>query len=299
MIVIAEKYGLMCNRIMTYANIMAFAIEHNLTVYNPSFDEYCHLFPNTNRGMFARFPMRSRSRASGRRSKHLWFRGFNLFARLNKRLKILPAIDIGWRDSLHLDDEASCTAILRSRSLVFLSGMYFLDGSHLRKHAADVKEYFRPSQERQGNVDRLIQKAREDVDVLVGFHVRQGDYADFCNGIYHYSNDEYRELMRSVVKLFDGRRVRFLICSNEKQDLAFYQGLLCCLGTGDVIEDLYSLAGCDYIVAPPSTYSGWASFFGDVPRFVVNYKQEEMNGLCRTPMELDRFAVVETFADHS
>ncbi|HAX17707.1 MAG TPA: hypothetical protein DCY00_03825 [Actinobacteria bacterium] len=37
------------------------------------------------------------------------------------------------------------------------------------------------------------------------------------------------------------------------------------------IEDLYSLALCDYIFGPPSTFSMWASFYGEVPlRFITN-----------------------------
>jgi hypothetical protein len=29
--------------------------------------------------------------------------------------------------------------------------------------------------------------------------------------------------------------------------------------------DLYSLARCDYVFGPPSTYSQWASFYGNKP----------------------------------
>lgn len=31
------------------------------------------------------------------------------------------------------------------------------------------------------------------------------------------------------------------------------------------IEDLYALSKCDYIFGPPSTFSMWASFYGEVP----------------------------------
>ena len=33
----------------------------------------------------------------------------------------------------------------------------------------------------------------------------------------------------------------------------------------DGITDLYALSKCDYIIGPPSSYSQWASFIGDVP----------------------------------
>ena len=37
------------------------------------------------------------------------------------------------------------------------------------------------------------------------------------------------------------------------------------LGPGSVVGDLYALARCDYIMGPPSTYTQWASFYGNHP----------------------------------
>ena len=31
------------------------------------------------------------------------------------------------------------------------------------------------------------------------------------------------------------------------------------------MSDLYALAGCDYILGPPGTFSQWASFYGEKP----------------------------------
>jgi hypothetical protein len=31
------------------------------------------------------------------------------------------------------------------------------------------------------------------------------------------------------------------------------------------VGDLYALARCDYIMGPPSTYTQWASFYGNRP----------------------------------
>ena len=35
--------------------------------------------------------------------------------------------------------------------------------------------------------------------------------------------------------------------------------------TGHLIEDLYCLAKCDYLMGPNSTYTSWASIYGNVP----------------------------------
>jgi hypothetical protein len=31
------------------------------------------------------------------------------------------------------------------------------------------------------------------------------------------------------------------------------------------VEDLYAFAGCDLLVGPPSTFTAWAAFYGEVP----------------------------------
>ena len=62
-------------------------------------------------------------------------------------------------------------------------------------------------------------------------------------------------------------------------------------GPGTEIGDLYSLAACDYIIGPPSTYTQWASFYGQVPRFVHNRKYEEKSGMVRMSPTHSNFTV--------
>ena len=35
--------------------------------------------------------------------------------------------------------------------------------------------------------------------------------------------------------------------------------------TGPAVHDLHTLAACDYLIGPPSTFSQWASFSGNTP----------------------------------
>ncbi len=36
-------------------------------------------------------------------------------------------------------------------------------------------------------------------------------------------------------------------------------------GPGHIIQDMYAMAEADLLIGPPSTYTGWASFYGNVP----------------------------------
>ena len=43
------------------------------------------------------------------------------------------------------------------------------------------------------------------------------------------------------------------------------QDLKCFSGPRTVIGDLIALSKCDLILGPPSTFSGWAAWYGKVP----------------------------------
>jgi hypothetical protein len=49
MLVISRKSGQLGNRLLLFANFMAYAIENNYTVINPAFDEYAQFFKSTSK----------------------------------------------------------------------------------------------------------------------------------------------------------------------------------------------------------------------------------------------------------
>ena len=71
--------------------------------------------------------------------------------------------------------------------------------------------------------------------------------------------------MNSVVKLFYRKNFKFFIGSNIPQNPSLFYNFNCGFGSGHLVEDIYALAECDYVVGPPSSYTMWASFYGDQP----------------------------------
>jgi len=67
--------------------------------------------------------------------------------------------------------------------------------------------------------------------------------------------------MNSVVRLFEGKKIKFLICSNIPQNPSLFDNFNCGFDRRHLIEDMYALAECDYVVGPPSSYTMWASFY--------------------------------------
>lgn len=155
--------------------------------------------------------------------------------------------------------------LVTGRRLLCIQGWAFRTRRYLLPHADAIRQYFRPVPEREAAVERLISAARAGTDCLVGVHIRHGDYATFCGGKYFYPLHQYHEVMKQIERLLAPRRVRFLVCSNTSPPASAFSGRDVLMGTGHLVEDLYALARCDYLVGPPSTFSLWASFYGQVP----------------------------------
>ena len=122
-----------------------------------------------------------------------------------------------------------------------------------------------------------MESVRRDSDIVVGVHIRHGDYATFMDGRYFYSLQQYANAMHQIVDQLPGRRVSFLVCSNSAFTPGDFAGLNVTPGPGHLVEDMYALAETDFMFGPPSTYTGWASFYGDKPRSVMETADEPMD----------------------
>jgi hypothetical protein len=264
-VVVASKYGRLGNRLFVYANVVAAAEEHGFEVWNPSFDEYAPLFPATAGDPLCRYPAR-RSRLPAR-CRGFAFQGCRALAEAAARAsavrRVVQVVRLGSGEELDLSDAAFVRAA-RHRT-VLVQGWLLRDAPSLARHADTVRAHFRPFGRDAAEAQQTIQLARRGVEVLVGLHVRRGDYASFEGGRYFWSNTTYGQLARSAVALFPGRRVRVLVCSDEPVHTHGWAGVDVASGPGGVVTDLLVLAACDLLLGPPSTFTAWASFYGGVP----------------------------------
>ena len=129
-----------------------------------------------------------------------------------------------------------------------------------------VRELFSPSDKVKKDVDEQFTNIRSDFDIIVGVHIRRGDYLQYHKGMFYYTNDKYWEVMTQMKKIYAPKKICFIICSNEVIDLNAFKEIDCqCIKIASAVHDLYALSKVDYIIGPPSTFSKWASFIGDVP----------------------------------
>lgn len=274
MIVVAKKYGQLGNRLYLSAHLMAAGIEHGVDVANPCFAEYAHLFPATSRDLWCRL---SREHLHAE-SPAVQAPSLNKRRRLSWTVANLAKV---WKSvgsnrwPFHIlqlsNDEAydlastEFASLAQSERHVLVRGWLYRSERLLQKHADRIREFYEIASHHRELVDHKIERCRQSSDVVIGIHIRQGDYKTFLGGRYYYTNEQYADVMRSAREQLSGQRVSFLVCGNGQFSASDFGDLDVHVGPGHMVEDMYALAETDALIGPPSTFTGWASFYGQTP----------------------------------
>ena len=138
------------------------------------------------------------------------------------------------------------------------------------KHIVEIKKIFTPSIQITQSVETIFEKIKTTNKIICGVHLRFGDYKTFQGGKYYFSKQQYHSKILELKASFPEKDVAFFISSNEKIDLSEFTECHCfTIPDGNPIKDLYGLSLSDYIIGPPSTFSGWASYYGNTPIYFI------------------------------
>jgi hypothetical protein len=162
--------------------------------------------------------------------------------------------------------------------LRFKKGWYTMDDiRYLAQTKKELRYIFRPRQEITEKAERIMAEIRQEADMVIGVHIRHGDYKTFKGGRYYYTLEEFHDFMLRIQGLYKNHRVAFFISSNEPFGTNVFKGCKCYRfgkePSGDIL-DLHTLSLCDRIIGPWSTYSRWASFIGEVPLCFIKDKEQ-------------------------
>jgi len=246
--VIYNAWGQMGNRLWQYVDQIAWAMKNDERVialfWDPSLDD----FDNLRNNPYIKFPFYIRRLQKGTV-------GY-LYRRILFKL-------------LHNDTMQRLFAKPFFQKHGFINGDDIMfSHSHYPGMWPTERELFSPSKpivEKIGDAFRRFRQSHGGK--IVGVHVRKGDYKDFYDGYYYYEDHEYTEFMRQMVGLL-GDDTSFFFASNEKIDKTqFSEFRLFDAHCTKAVEDMYALSLCDYVMGPFSTFSGWASFYGQVPYY--------------------------------
>lgn len=278
MVIMVSRVGQLGNNLFRFAHAIANSLAYDYPLLNTTFNSYQPFFEATRHNNFG--PARV---SLGQVPGAVLGRVAGLLKYKPLRPALLAALRLaGHRtvtdhDRVYDMNQPPYLALAKQPSTVMV-GWLFRDDANFVKYAPQLRRMFAPVQPHREQVEHLAATIRPQCDVLVGIHIRRGDYADFAGGKYFYSHQTYADKMRQIEALFgqNGQRVGFLLCSNEPIEEAVYQPFTTFKPTGHFIEDMYALATCDYIAGPPSTYSTWASFYGEVPICIIQSAEQDI-----------------------
>src|ERR671914_2457428 len=216
-LVVALRTGQLANRIILFANVIAFAEEHGYRVLNPAFQTYAALFESTRDTLLCPYPpppprrlSRGRDAVYGtlRFTRLLYHIAFRLTRLVNKVPRLAPWIcgiesPVGPR-GVDLTAPPIYEQIRETR-IALLRGWEFRDTVGVTKHANRIRAYFTPTARHRAAVAARVAAARQGCNLLIGVHVRHGDYVNYMAGRYFYSLDRYRDSLRACRGLSTAR----------------------------------------------------------------------------------------------
>jgi len=251
--VICDAPGQTCNRLWTYVSSVAQCIAEHRSMVIIFYDWTIEDFPHLLHAPFIWFPL-----------WHKWYlergNGWNNYKGLTWKVTHSKTWDRIFRF-------LGFTKGWQTRS----------DTRYLQQTLPELQHIFRPKESIMQKAETLISGIRQHSDLVVGVHIRRGDYATWHDGRFFYELSDYHRFMLQVKELYKDKQVAFFISSNEDFSLELFPGCNCYRfgkEPSGAILDLYTLSLCDRIMGPYSSYSRWASFIGEVPLCFLASKEQ-------------------------
>ena len=252
--IICDAPGQTCNRLWTYVTSVAQCIAEHKRMVIIFFDWTIEDFPNLLHCPFIYFPL-----------YHKWYlergNGWNNYKGLTWKITHNKT----WDSIFKI---CGFTKGWETRS----------DTHYLVQTLPELKRIFRPKDSIMNKATNMIGGMKQQSDLVIGVHIRRGDYATWNNGRFFYELEEYRLFMLRIKQLYQDKRISFFISSNEDFSLDLFKDCACRRFYNEpsgAILDLYTLALCDRMIGPFSSYSRWASFIGEVPLCFLETKDQE------------------------
>ncbi|PWS28924.1 hypothetical protein DHW03_03560 [Pedobacter yonginense] len=285
MVIINSQSSQLANRLWGFSSFISNSIEYGYPLVNLGFHKYKRYFEATKANDFSSYPI-SVTRTGISLLDYFYSNIFKNWSNITyRKFGRTPVLHKFYRTTFAEDKTSTIFDLNRAdfvedatKRRVLVQGWMFRDPNNVRKHRDLICKFFKPVEPYYSAVEKEINEAKLAADVLIGVHIRRGDYATFVGGKWYYSDEQYAQMMQQLVNEYAeiGKTCAFFICSNEVVDLSHYKGLTVLIKERHFIIDLYSLAKCDAIIGPPSTFSQWAAFYGQKPLTMILSGDQQM-----------------------
>jgi Glycosyl transferase family 11 len=253
MVVLVRSYGNHSNRLFQNLHVEAFCREHSIPFFNATIFDMAHAYA---------FP-----------PKHLLSVFYIALFRMTKILHVIPYISCVEEESAkYYKDE-----LLQGKNkLVFVGGWGFRDHESVLKQNIFFRKKY--AAVKSNNSYRTMVDAVKRFDVVIGVHIRRGDYNKWLGGKYCFDNAIYRRVVQDFIKAMEPKKFLVIYFSNERLNPDELQcGTEVRFSNNPYYIDYRLMGQCHYLIGPVSTFTLWASFLHHVPYFHIEYPQQEIH----------------------
>ena len=250
--IFARDKSQMCNNLLQYAHVYAWGREHGRKVISMRFSYKYQYF----------------------RICHTPLTGFGwyLLAKYAAALRLLPTASFKYKDC---DREALERKMLRHRHIV-VSGWFVRYYDLFLKYRNEIVDLFTLDPQ---YTEPVVAKMREVEKVIpspsilrLGVHIRRGDYKEWRDGQYYFSDDVYAKHINRFAEMHTDKTLHVYLSTNDpsvtkEQFQARCPQVIIHHLQGNAPEDLFMLSECDYLIGPPSTFSLVAAMYRDIPLY--------------------------------
>lgn len=284
-VILQHNGGRMANQLWSFISIYAYCLERGYECVNSCFFEYNTYFGNITTPRVGRLMhacMKGlRSIVPHRLARRCVYAIYGLYVFWVRRVHAWVVTDQERENEANfyvLPPTKESTGRLRrweeqsSSAPIYVVGWRFRNTLGLQKFHAGIVAAFKPKARHAQAVQAFMDPLRAEGRMVVGVHIRHGDYKNWNNGRYFFTFAEVRTILDSFVRFaqHNGKEVLFVICSDATVDDAVFQGLPFVHGLGTEVEDLFILAATDTIIGAQSTYGTLAAYLGNVPFYTFS-----------------------------
>lgn len=247
MIFVRDK-GRMCNNILQFAHVYAWAREHRRSALSMRFAykyPFFHICNTPHHNIL-----------------------FYLMGKYAAKLNLIPTVS--FHDE-NVDVEGKANEIIAHKH-VLVEGWYVRFYDLFLKYKPEILQLFAFHKEIEQKIGSMISSNEDQINL--GLHIRRGDYARWQGGKYLFSDEQYIRIVQQFIHLFPHKKISLWICGNDPQ--LCQEAYRNAFGTenvhfpnGNPGEDLCLLSHCDYLIGAPSTFTLVASMYHDVPLYWI------------------------------
>lgn len=245
MIYVHDK-GRMANNILQYGHFYAWGREHGRQTMSMRF-AYKYQYFHICHTRYHNFPT-------------------YLFAKYSAKWRLLPVVRFDVPEDTGNAIKEDC--MLSSKRLV-VAGWYARWYELFLKYKADIIRLFAFDDDIEQHVGLLLHEG-----LRLGIHIRRGDYANFYDGRFLYSDEQYLSVIRSFIQQHPNEHITIYICGNDpKLNHDYYRRQLndceVVFPEGNPGQDLCLLSHCHYLIGAPSTFTLVAAMYYDLPLYWI------------------------------